>query len=125
VHHGVHARREIAICNKGWRGHHQSGGGRQQTLVNTAGKLRDRRVTATGRDRAKCVDHSSNGAKQAQQWREKSDRSQHSKKSLQFWHLKLGGFLHNVAQFCARRIVLNDGGMNHPRHRARCSSRFM
>src|SRR5438046_5265493 len=47
VEHGVHARREIAISDKGWHGHDQTCCSRQQALVNAAGKLGHRRVTAT------------------------------------------------------------------------------
>src|SRR5437773_5056591 len=61
--HRIHARREIAICDKGGRGDNQACCRSQQTFVNTARKLSHCRVTATGSNRTKSVYHSRNGPK--------------------------------------------------------------
>ena len=125
VHQGVYARREIAVGDESRRRHDQAGRGREQTLVNAAGKFGHGGVAAVGSDRAEGVDHSRDCSEQAEERREKSERGEDAEESLELRHFQLSRFLHDLAQFRAWRIVADDGGMNDARDRPRCAGRFV
>ena len=56
------------------------------------------------------VDHSSDRAEQAEQRREISERGEDAEKAFELRHLELSGFLDDLAQLRAGRIVANDRG---------------
>src|SRR5262249_21220247 len=96
MHHGIHARREVAVSDKCRGCYNEPSRGGEQTFVNATGKFRHRSITTARGDRAESIDHSRDGPKQSQQRCQESNGSKYRKEPFQLRYFQLRGFLYNV-----------------------------
>src|SRR4029077_4712915 len=120
-----YARRKIAVSNEGGRCDDESSRSREQTFVNAARQFRHRGIAAVGSDNAEGFNHSTDPAPQAKERRKIGQSGEHAEETFQFGYFQLTSFLDNFAQFRSRKIMPDNCGVNHTRHRSRRPGGFI